>query len=89
MNKPLWEPTRLKKRDSLLEDFSKFINFKSEYNFKNLWKWTIENPEEFWTNFWDYSKIKGDKGKKVIQYNKVFNKTKFFLDSKINYAENI
>ena len=69
MNKPLWEPTKLKKRDSLLEDFAKFINFKSEYNFKNLWKWTIENPEEFWTNFWDYSKIKGNKGKEVIQYN--------------------
>ena len=89
MNKPLWEPTELKKKDSLLEEFSKFINFKSNYKFKDLWKWTIENPEEFWTKFWDYSKIKGDKGKEIIQYNKVFNKTKFFPDSKINYTENI
>ncbi len=89
MNKPLWEPNKLKKRDSLLEDFAKFINFKSEYNFKDLWKWTIENPEKFWANFWDFSKIKGDKGKEIIQYNEVFNKTKFFPDSKINYAENI
>ena len=89
MKKPLWQPTELKKKNSILADFAKFINFKSEYNFKDLWKWTIENPEEFWTYFWDYSKIKGDKGKKVIQYNKVFNKTKFFPDSKINYAENI
>ena len=89
MKKPLWQPTELKKKNSILADFAKFINFKSEYNFKDLWKWTIENPEEFWTYFWDYSKIKGDKGKEVIQYNKVFNKTKFFPDSKINYAENI
>ena len=89
MNKPLWETTVLKKKDSLLEDFAKFIDFKSDYDFKNLWKWTIENPEEFWTKFWDYSKIKGNKGKEVIQYNKIFNKTKFFPDSKINYAENI
>ena len=29
MNKPLWEPTEQKKQDSLLEDFSKFINLKS------------------------------------------------------------
>ena len=86
MKKPLWQPTELKKKNSILADFAKFINFKSEYNFKDLWKWTIENPEEFWTYFWDYSKIKGDKGKEVIQYNKVFNKTKFFPDSKINYA---
>ena len=75
MKKPLWQPTELKKKNSILADFAKFINFKSEYNFKDLWKWTIENPEEFWTYFWDYSKIKGDKGKEVIQYNKVFNKT--------------
>ena len=89
MNKPLWKPTELQKKDSLLEDFTKFINFKSEYNFNNLWKWTIENPEEFWSKLWDYSKIKGYKGKEVIEYNKIFNKTKFFSDSKINYTENI
>ena len=34
MNKPLWEPTELKKKNSVLADFEKFINFKSEYNFK-------------------------------------------------------
>jgi len=82
MNKPLWEPTKLKKRDSLLEDFAKFINFKSEYNFKNLWKWTIENPEEFWTNFWDYSKIKGDKGKEVIHIIKFLIKPNFLQTPK-------
>ena len=42
MNKPLWEPTELKKKSSILADFAKFINFKSEYNFKDLWKWTVE-----------------------------------------------
>ena len=53
MNKALWEPPELKKKNSILADFAKFIDFKSNYNFKDLWKWTIENPEEFWTNFWD------------------------------------
>ena len=28
-------------------------------------------------------------GKEIIKYNKTFNQTKFFPDSKINYAENI
>ena len=85
----LWEPSSKKKEESLLEDFSKFVNFKSNYNFKTFWKWTVDHPEEFWSKFWDYSKIIGDKGKEIIKYNKIFNETKFFPDSKLNYAENI
>jgi acetoacetyl-CoA synthetase len=89
MNKSLWKPSEQKKQDSLLEDFSKFVNFDSNHNFKSLWEWSVKNKEEFWSKFWDYSKIIGDKGKEVIRKNKIFNETKFFPDSKINYAENI
>ena len=89
MNKSLWKPSEQKKQESLLEDFSKFINFDSNHNFKSLWEWSVKNKEEFWSKFWDYSKIIGDKGKEVIRKNKIFNETKFFPDSKINYAENI
>jgi acetoacetyl-CoA synthetase len=89
MNKSLWKPSEQKKQESLLDDFSKFVNFDSKYNFKNFWQWSVENSEEFWSKFWDYSKIIGDKGTEIIRRNEVFNKTKFFPDSKINYAENI
>ena len=65
------------------------MNFGSKHDFKNLWEWSVKNKEEFWSKFWDYSKIIGDKGKEVIRKNKIFNETKFFPDSKINYAENI
>ena len=89
MKKPLWRPSEKKKQDSLLADFSKFIDFKSDKNFKNLWEWSVKNPENFWSKFWDYSKIIGDKGKEIIKKDKIFKKVKFFPDSKINYAENI
>ena len=89
MEKFLWKPSDKRKKESLLEDFSKYINIKSNYNFKNLWKWSVDHPEEFWSKFWDYSKIIGNKGKEIIKYNKIFNKTKFFPDSKLNYTENI
>ena len=89
MKKFLWVPSGKRKKESLLEDFSKYINIKSNYNFKTLWKWSVDHPEEFWSKFWDYSKIIGDKGKEIIRFNKIFNKTKFFPDSKLNYTENI
>ena len=89
MKKPLWQPTIKLKENSLLRDFCRFINLKSTNNFKEIWQWSIDNPSEFWSKFWDYSKIIGDKGSEVIKKDKVFNKTKFFSDSKLNYAENI
>ncbi len=89
MNKPLWQPSKKLKQDSILQDFCNYINFKSSSNFKELWQWSVKNPEEFWSKFWDYSKIIGDKGSVIIKKNKVFNKSKFFPDSKLNYAENI
>ena len=89
MKKLLWRPSEKKIRESKLEDFSRYINFESKNNFKALWNWSITNPEIFWSKFWDYSKIIGYKGKTIIKKDRVFNKTKFFPDSKINYTENI
>jgi len=89
MKKILWKPSEQKIKESILLDFTKHISFKSDNDFKKLWEWTVTNPEIFWSKFWDFSKIIGEKGKEIIRKNKVFNKTKFFPDSKINYSENI
>ena len=89
MNTPLWQPSKRLKEDSLLQDFCKFINLKSSKNFKELWHWSITNPDEFWSKFWDYSQILGDKGSVIIKRDKTFNQSRFFPDSKLNYAENI
>jgi acetoacetyl-CoA synthetase len=89
MKKFLWKPSERNIQESSLLDFTKFVNFKADKNFKKLWEWSVSSPEIFWSKFWDYSKIIGDKGKEIIRKDKVFNKTKFFPDSKINYAENI
>ena len=88
MDRPLWQPTEEKKKNSLLMDFCKFVELNPK-SFNSVWKWSVENPKIFWSKFWDFSKIIGDKGKEIINFNEVFNKTKFFQDSKLNYSENI
>ena len=89
MNNFLWEPNNQRVKNSILSDFSRYINFDSKNDFEKIWKWSVSNPEIFWSKFWDFSKIVGDKGKEIIRKDKIFNKTKFFPDSKINYSENI
>ena len=89
MNKPLWQPSQKLKNSSILQDFCHFINFKSSSNFKELWQWSIEKSRRILVKVLGFSKIIGDKGSEIIQKDKVFNKSKFFPDSKLNYAENI
>ena len=89
MNKVLWQPSNKRREESSLKEFIKLVDFEENRSFKEFWKWSVTEPEIFWSKFWDYSKIIGNKGKEIIRKNKVFKKTKFFPDSKINYSENI
>tara|TARA_A100001011_G_scaffold377062_1_gene440331 strand:+ start:473 stop:2398 length:1926 start_codon:yes stop_codon:yes gene_type:complete len=85
----LWKPSSKLVENSILKNFTKYIGLDFKNNFKKLWKWSIDNPEIFWSKFWDFSKIIGTKGNIILEKNKIFNKSKFFPDSKLNYSENI
>jgi len=89
----LWSPNEEIKKKSKLEFFCRHLDKKKllKYNpdFKYLWKWSVSKPEVFWSEIWDFTKIKGIKGKKVLKKNKIFYKNLFFPGSKLNYAENL
>ena len=87
--KYLWKPSDELIQNSNLERFSKEIKINTNRNFEKLWKWSVENPNTFWSKVWDFTNIVGFKGNEIIKKNKIFNRTKFFPDGKINYAENI
>ena len=42
----------------------------------------------FWSSVWDYANVKGKKVEK-FKFSKEFIKNKFFLKSKLNFAENL
>ena len=92
-NKFLWKADEHRTKNSNLRKFADKISKKYRIDFKDsyleIYKWSIKNPENFWSDCWDYTKIIGSKGKKVITKNKIFYKNKFFNDSKLNFAENL
>ena len=89
----LWSPNEEIKKRSNLENFIKHLNkkkiFKYNRKFKNIWKWSVNNSEIFWSEVWNFTKIRGFKGKRIIKKNKVFHKNIFFPFSKLNYTENL
>ena len=93
MSKKLWEASIVQKKNSLLRKYEHFISkkFNKKFNkkYENILKWSIKNSGNFWSSIWDFSKIKGLKGKAKIKKSKVFYKNVFLPDSKLNYAENL
>ena len=92
-NSSLWSANEEIKNNSNLSNFVKRLNkkklIKYNKNFRKIWEWSIKNPETFWSEIWDFTKIKGFKGKRILKKNKIFHKNIFFPDSKLNYAENL
>ena len=92
MSQKLWEADSQIKSKSNLFEFEKFLakkfNFRPNKNYKKLFNWTIKNPKQFWSSIWEYSNIKVFKNDK-FHFPKEIIKSKFLVNSKLNYAENL
>ena len=93
MKNYLWKIKKSKLNETNLAQYSNFIKknygIRSGNNFDKIWKWSINNPKNFWKSIWDFTKVKGDPGKILFKESNYFFKNKFFPDAKLNYAENL
>ena len=93
MNQKLWEASKKTKKKSNLFAFEKFIsqrlNKKFQNNYEKIHKWSVQYSKDFWSFFWDFSKIIGSKSKIKIKKSKVFYKNIFLPNSKLNFAQNL
>ena len=89
----LWKINKRRLNKTNLALYSNFIkkNYKvnSSNNFNKIWKWSVDNPKFFWKSIWDFTKVKGELGKILLQESDIFFKNKFFYDTRLNYAENL
>jgi len=93
MSKKLWQPSLIAKKNSNLFAFENYISkklkIKFNRNYKKLLNWSIKNSPEFWSRFWDFSKIKGIKSNKNFRKSKTFYKNLFLPGSRLNFGENL
>ena len=92
MKKILWKASREKKKNSNLKNYEIFIkkyyNIKIKNNFSKIHNWSVKNSNLFWNSFWEFSKVKGIKKEGCKIYKDLF-KSKFLINSKLNFAENL
>ncbi len=93
MSKKLWQPSIIVKKNSNLFAFENYISkklkIKFNRNYKKLLNWSVKNSPEFWSIFWDFTKIKGIKSNKNFRKSKTFYKNLFLPGSRLNFGENL
>ena len=60
-SKILWKANQSQKNQSNLFRYEKFLNSKYKLkltqNYSTILKWSINNPNEFWSSIWDFSGV--------------------------------
>lgn len=89
---PLWTPSPERQAGALLTKFKAGIEAKgglSLPDYPAIWSWSVGQPEEFWSAFWDFAGVIGDKGQSVLRNPQQMPGAEFFPEAKINWAENL
>ncbi len=86
---PLWTPSGAR---TILGDFNEKAESETGQSFPDyqaLWRWSVENQEDFWDKVWDFCGVIGDKGDAVLSDpDKMFG-AQFFPQGRVNFAENL
>ena len=92
MNKKLWEASQVIKNKSNLFKYEEFLEknykYKISKKFQKLLKWSIDNPVNFWSSIWDFTKVRGQKNLKFKLTKDLIN-SRFLVNSRLNFAENL
>ncbi len=82
---PLWSPLNIEK--TLIKKFMNHYNYQS---YEELYNFSIEHLDEFWSYVWDFCQVVGTKGEAPYIDNKqAVKEAVFFPNAQLNYTENL
>ncbi len=88
MGRLVWNPSKDRIKSSLLHNFIQKSPLESN-SYSDLHRWSIENMEDFWSHFWEFSKIIHSRTYDSVLENPTMPGARWFSGSELNYAENL
>ena len=92
-NVPLWEPTEEQIACANITKFSRESEDKWGRvfdDYRQLHRWSVEEPEEFWISVWDFcGLIATTRGERVFESSHDRPGARFFPDAQFNFAQNL
>ena len=83
---PLWQPDPLTVGETRM---AKFMQATGHGQYADLWQWSVDQPEAFWSTLWNFCGAVGDRGNAVLVEGNKMPGAKWFPEARVNYAENL
>ena len=88
--KLLWTPDG---SPTELDDYASFLKTETGFDwsedYHQLWQWSVEHKDDFWSSLWDWHGVAGHKGQRYLIDEDKMPGARFFPDAAVNYAENM
>ena len=87
----LWTPSAHDIRESNLSKFTQWLKNQGHSfdNYGELWKWSVNSPDEFWLSLWHYFDIEYDGDIHEVISRDPMPFTRWFDGTSISYAEHV
>ncbi len=88
----LWEPSEKRKQQSNIYHYMNWLKEHKNKTFNDyhtLWKWSVEELEDFWTSIWEYFDIQAKQPYETVLTSHEMPGAKWFPEATINYAEHV
>ncbi len=94
MNELLWKPGQKQLQNANMTGFMRQVQ--KEYpnatvaDYPSLYRWSIEHPEQFWSQLWEFCQVKYSQPyEAVLEDTELMPGARWFTGSRLNYAENL
>ncbi|HEX8988086.1 MAG TPA: acetoacetate--CoA ligase [Rhodocyclaceae bacterium] len=89
---PIWQPSPERIAASRLAAFMAEAQARWNRRFDGyaaLHRWSVEQPEEFWTSVWQFCGVRGEMGGRVVVDGDRMPGARWFPEARLNFAENL
>jgi acetoacetyl-CoA synthetase len=89
---PIWTPSLFRIADANLTRFMAFVEARGPRlaDYDALYRWSVEQPGDFWTALWEFAGIAGDRGiGQALEDGDRMPGARWFPRAQINFAENL
>ncbi len=83
---PLWQPPP---EPAAATRMAALMRQTGPATYADLWQWSVDQPESFWTTIWDFCGAVGERGDTVLEGGEKMPGARWFPQARLNYAENL
>jgi len=88
----LWEPPATLVEQARMTEYMRWLEAERDLHFDDyhdLWRWSVEDLEGFWSSIWDFFGVRADGGYDRVLASRTMPGTEWFAGSRLNYAEHV